>query len=192
MTAAAFYWPASGRLECRGWFPSQPGLLDRGQTDGVGSRYVEMSERGELVTLGAATVPVAAWIGEVMRHVEGETVTALVADRFKQAEVGEGLDRAGARCPVIWRGMGFRDGSEDLDRFRRVAYDQKLQTAPSLLMRSAISDAVVLRDPANNMKLAKARSLGRIDAAAAAVLAVAEGARIVGRGTPKGGRLIWA
>lgn len=53
------------------------------------------------------------------------------------------------------------------------------------LMRSALADAVVLRDPANNMKLVKGRSIGRIDAAAAAVLAVAEGARLQARPAPK-------
>ncbi|GGL80343.1 terminase large subunit domain-containing protein [Wenxinia marina] len=192
MTAAALYWPESGRLEVRGWFPSQPGLLDRGQADGVGARYVEMGERGELTTLGAATVPVAPWLAEVMRHIEGEPVSALIADRFKQAELGEAMDRAGVRCPIIWRGMGFKDGGEDVDRFRRAAFDGQVITAPSLLLRSAMADAVVLRDPANNMKLAKARSLGRIDAAAAAVLAVAEGARITARGERKAGRVFWA
>jgi hypothetical protein len=30
MTAAAFYWPETGRLECLGWFPSKPSLLHRG------------------------------------------------------------------------------------------------------------------------------------------------------------------
>ena len=39
------------------------------------------------------------------------------------------------------------------------------------------ADAITLVDPAGNHKLAKARSLGRIDAAAATVLAVAEGMR---------------
>ncbi|MBI1416076.1 MAG: terminase [Limimaricola sp.] len=191
MTAAAFYWPVTGRVEARGWFPSQPGLLDRGQADGVGSRYSEMSERGELTTLGAATVPVAAWLGEILRHVEGEQITALVADRYKQAELGEAMDRAGVRCPIVWRGMGFRDGGEDLERFRRAVFDGKVLSAPSLLLRSAFADAVCLRDPANNLKLAKARSLGRIDAAAATVLAVAEGARVTARPARAGGGLAW-
>jgi phage terminase large subunit-like protein len=58
-------------------------------------------------------------------------------------------------------------------------------------LRSAFADAVTLRDPANNMKLAKARSTGRIDAAAATVLAVAEGARMRGRPV-KRARMQWA
>jgi phage terminase large subunit-like protein len=192
MTAAALYWPETGRLECHGWFPGSPGLLDRGAADGVGSRYSEMAGRGELSTLGSATVPVAAWLSEVMRRVEGEPIATLVMDRYKQSELGEAIVAAGIRCPVIWRGFGFRDGNEDCDRFKRACFDGRVKASPSLLLRSAFADAVTLRDPANNMKLAKARSLGRIDAASASVLAVAEGARIAGRPVKPARPAVWA
>lgn len=191
MTAAAFYWPESGRLEAHGTFPSMPTLLDRGQVDGVAGRYVEMYERGELDTLGDKTVPVAPWLAKLMGRVSDQPIAALVADRYKQAELGEAMQRAGIRAPVIWRGQGFRDGGEDCERFRRAAFDGRVIAAPSLLLRSAFADAVTLRDPANNLKLAKARSMGRIDAAAATVLAVAEGARIMARPQRKA-RVLWA
>ena len=191
MTAAAFYWPFTGRLEAVGTFPTQPGLLDRGQADGVAGRYVEMQKRGELTTLGDKTVPVAPWLVEVLAHVADQQVLAITMDRYKQAELGEGLSRAGIRAPLVWRGQGFRDGGEDCERFRRAAYDGQIKARPSLLLRSAFGDAVCLRDPANNIKLAKARSTGRIDAAAAAVLAVAQGARIAAQ--PKSrSRMVWA
>ncbi|RAI01197.1 terminase [Acuticoccus sediminis] len=191
MSAAAYYWPESHRLETRGWFPSKPSLLDRGQRDGVSDRYVQMHDRDELATLGDQTVPVAPWLAQVLQHVAGENVVAMVADRFKQAELGEAMDKAGVRIPIIWRGMGFRDGGEDVERFRRAAYDGAVLSMPSLLMRSAIADAVVIRDPAGNAKLAKGRSLGRIDAASATVLAVAEGARMLGRTQPTR-KVFWA
>lgn len=181
MTAAAFYWPDTGRLECLGTFPSRPSLLDRGQVDAVGDRYVQMHDRGELSVLGDKTVPVAAWLIGVMRHVQGQGIAAITMDRYKQSELAEALDAAGIRAPLVWRGQGFRDGGEDCERFRRATFDGKVKARPSLLLRSAFADAVCLRDPANNLKLAKARSNGRIDAAAASVLAVAEGARISGR-----------
>lgn len=192
MTAVAFYWPLTGRLEALGTFPSTPSLADRGAADGVSGRYVEMQERGELSTLGDRTVPVAAWLGLVMRQLDGELIACIVADRFKQSELGEAIDRAGIRAPVVWRGQGFRDGGEDVERFRRAVFDGKVRARPSLLLRSAFADAVCLRDPANNLKLAKARSTGRIDSAAASVLAVAEGARRMGR-PAKGARVaVWA
>jgi len=191
MSAAAFYWPATGRLECVGWFPSKPTLLDRGQGDGVGSRYVEMANRGELFTLGDQTVPVAPWVGEILRRVEGQQIAAIVADRYKQSELGEAIDKANIRAPIVWRGMGFRDGGEDIERFKRACFDGRVKARPSLLLRSAFADAVCLRDPANNAKLAKARSTGRIDAAAASVLAVAEGARLAGRPAKKARAAQW-
>ena len=40
MSAASFYWYETGRLEALGWFPSKPGLSERGQRDGVGRRRV--------------------------------------------------------------------------------------------------------------------------------------------------------
>ena len=190
MSAAAFYWPSTGRLECLGTFPSMPTLLDRGQADGVARRYEEMHERGELTTLGDRTVPVAPWLVQVMAHVSDQPIAAITADRYKMAELSEAMQRAGVRAPVVWRGQGFRDGGEDCERFRRAAFDGQIQASPSLLLRSAFADAVTLRDPANNLKLAKARSTGRIDAAAATVLAVAEGARQTARPAQKA-RLSW-
>ena len=181
MTAAAAYWPDTGRLETWGWFPGLPSLLTRGQADGVAGRYVEMADRGELAQLGEATVPVAAWVAEVMRRLEGESVAAICADRFKSAELSEAFRAAGVAAPIVWRGFGWKDGAEDIDRFRRAVFDGQVHAAPSLLMRAALSDAVLLRDPAGNSKLAKGRSTGRIDPAAAAVLAVAEGARMRAR-----------
>ncbi len=192
MSAAAFYWPDTSRLEVYGVFPSDPGLLDRGQADGVGDRYVKMNQRGELTTLGAKTVPVAAWIAETWRRLDGANVACVVADRFKQAEMAEGFNAAGVTAPIHWRGMGWRDGSEDIERFQRAVFDGKVLTSESLLMRSAIADATCLRDPANNLKLAKARSTGRIDPVAASVIAVAEGARRSAQPEPRGGRMIWA
>jgi len=190
MTAAAFYWPETGRLEALGTFPSQPSLLDRGQTDSVAGRYVEMQDRGELTVLGDKTVPVAPWLAQVMQHVDGQPVAAITMDRYKQAELGEAINRAGIRAPLVWRGQGFRDGGEDCERFRRAAFDGDVKARPSLLLRSAFADAVCLRDPANNLKLAKARTKGRIDPAAAAVLAVAQGARIAAQPSRKA-RVAW-
>ena len=126
-----------------------------------------------------------------MTQVWGDSVSALIMDRFKQHELGEAIDKAGIRAPVVWRGTGWRDGSEDCDRFRRAAFDGKVKSRPSLLLRSAFADAVVLKDPANNLKLAKARSTGRIDAVQAAVIAVAEGARRVGRPATKARVATW-
>lgn len=191
MSCAAFYWPVTGRLEALGTFPNKPGLADRGAADGVGGRYTEMQDRGELSTLGDQTVPIAPWLVQVLDHVEGCNVVALTMDRYKAAELQEAVNKAGLRVPLVWRGQGFRDGGEDAERLRRAALSGKVKTLPSLLLRSAFADAVVIRDDANNMKVTKARSLGRIDAASATVLAVAEGARRMARPEARPLKVAW-
>lgn len=191
MSAAAFYWPHTGRLEAVGTFPGNPGLADRGAADGVSDRYVQMHERGELSVLGDATVPPGPWLAEIVRKLDGIVPACITGDRFRFAEFTEAISKAGLNIPFLQRGFGWKDGSEDIERFRRALFDGEVKCAPSLLLRSAMSDAVVLNDPANNAKLAKARSLGRIDAAAATVLAVAQGQRMVAQPERKR-RIAWA
>ena len=177
MSAAAAYWWETGRLEVFGVFPGEPSLTERGVADGVSGRYREMADRGELLTLGDRVVPPGPFLAELLRRLAGERVAVICCDRFRNAEMMEAAKAAGNRAPIAFRGQGWKDGSEDVERFRRAVFDRKVFCAESLLMRSALADAVCLSDPAGNRKLAKARSTGRIDAASAAVLAVAEGAR---------------
>jgi len=191
MSAVAYLWPDTGRLEAWGAFGTVPTLEERGQADAVGDLYVQMHKRKELALMGQKTVPMGQWLRRVIGHVEGEHIAAIVADRFKQSEIGDALAEIGNRAPVIWRGMGFKDGSEDVERFRRYVFDDKLHVSESLLMRHAIGEAAVFIDPAGNSKIVKGRSMGRIDAACAAVLAVSEGARIMGRPQHKAGRIAW-
>ncbi|WP_422028870.1 terminase large subunit domain-containing protein [Roseovarius sp.] len=193
MSAVALYWPETGRLEAFGAFPTKPSLSDRGAADGVRGRYVEMAKRGELVALGETTVPVGPWLAGVAQKLNGQAPVAIVGDRFRHAEFIEALAKAGLdRVPFIWRGFGWKDGAEDIERFRRALFEGQVKSAPSLLLRSAFADAITLVDPAGNHKLAKGRSLGRIDAAAATVLAVAQGARMTARPQKKSGAYLWA
>ena len=180
MTASAFYWPETKRLEAIGWFPSKPDLLARGHNDHVGDLYGLMAERGELRTVGERVVPARDWIRETIQHLD-EPPICILADRYKQAEVGEALDAEGVGRLVKWRGFGWRDGAEDVRRFQREVLDGRIATSESVLLRMAISECALAIDEAGNEKLSKAKSTGRIDSIAAAVLAVAEGSRRRGR-----------
>ncbi|PRY76387.1 terminase large subunit domain-containing protein [Marivita geojedonensis] len=191
MSAAAFFWARTGRLEVRGWFPSRPGLLDRGQRDGVGNLYLSMQKEGTLRTLGDATVPVASWIKAVVDEAKGYQIDAICYDTFKQSEIQDGLRAAGLNARQVLRRFGPFDGGEDAERFRRAVYDRHVATPETFMMRSALAGAVCKRDGQLNPCLDKSRSTARIDAVSAAVLAVGEGSRIMGRGPVKAGRVAW-
>lgn len=191
MGAVAYFWPETGRLEAWGAFGTVPTLEARGQADAVGDLYSQMHKRRELALMGQRTVPLAAWLKKVFVPVEGEQIASIVCDRFKQAEISDGLTEVGNRAPVIWRGMGFKDGSADVEAFRRYIFDNKVHVSESYLLRHATGEAAVFIDPSGNSKIVKRRSMGRIDAACATVLAVNDGARIMGRPSHKGGRIAW-
>ena len=151
-----------------------------------------MAGRGELLTYGANVVPVHQFINAMLAKLGGYPVAALCCDRFRQSELVEALGKTAMRIIPTWRGQGWAQSGEDTERFRQFVFDQRVRARPSLLLRSALADAVVLVDPTGSAKIAKARSLARVDAAAAAVLAVAEGSRILGRGEKKPARMVWA
>ena len=176
-SAVAAYWPETGRLEAVGAFPRLPDLRERGLRDGVGRRYLDCAERGELVIAGERAVRVPDLLGEALERF-GRPV-AVAADRWREAELRDSLDSA--RVPlaeVETRGQGFRDGSADLRAFRRAFLEGKVRPVVSLLMRSAMAEARLVSDAAGNAKVSKGsegsrRQLARDDAVVAAILAVA-------------------
>ena len=191
MSAWASFWPMTGRLECYGAFPTSPSLLDRGQNDAVGDRYKQMMDRGELIVLGANIVPVDQFIAAMLAKLDGYPIATICCDRFRQAEFLEALAKTSVRILPTWRGQGWKDSGEDCERFRQFVFDQRIKTKPSLLLRSAMADAVTLVDPTGAAKIAKGRSTGRIDAAAASLLAVAEGSRQAARPAKKARSAAW-
>ena len=181
MSAAVAYWPLTARLEALAFLPGVPGLAQRGLSDGVGRLYLDMAQRGELLTTPGRTVPEGALLAEIERR--WGHPASIAADRWREAELRQALDDARfPACTFSARGMGFHDGGEDVRLFRRACLAGRVAPLPSLLMRSAMSEAVVLADPAGNEKLSKGsegarRVRAKDDAVAAAILAVAEGER---------------
>ena len=186
MSSVAAYWPVGGRLECIAAFPREPGLAERGLADGVGALYTKLEHRGELITTGGAAVDLTELFREALERFGAPT--AIAADRWREAEARDSLKAAGVPvCPMEPRGMGFRDGSSDVEGFRRAVADGKVTPLPSLLLTSAMSECRLAMDPAGNLKITKGTEGGRRrrakdDAAVAAVLSVALGTRRKPRG----------
>ena len=180
-TGAAAYWPETRRLEVWASVGGIPDLLQRGQSDGVGERYLAQHDRGELTVFeGYRETPVEPFLQDLDVRMAGHNVVGWAADRYKQASVEDAMEHAGMRrwLPrVEWRGMGYRDGSEDVVTFQKAVYGERVLTGRSLVMESAIMESSLAYDEAGNPKLDKRRQRGRIDALSAAVLAVSMGER---------------
>ena len=191
-SAVASYWPGSGRLECVAAFPTVPPLAERAVRDGAGQLYAACRARGELILTDGRVSDIRVLLGEAWERFGRPSL--IVADRWREAELRDALDASGVpACPLEVRGMGYRDGGEDLRLFRRGCESGSVTPVPSLLLRSALAEARAVTDPAGNSKLAKNAEGGRRlrakdDALAAAILAVAAGTRRAGRPKRRGWR----
>ncbi|MCY4396347.1 MAG: terminase large subunit [Rhodospirillaceae bacterium] len=180
-SAVACYAPETGALDALAAFPGEPSLAERGVRDGVAGLYRECARRGELIQTGGAAVNVESLLLAALERFGRPA--AVVADRWREAELRDALDAAGVPpAALIFRGQGFKDGAEDVRAFRRACAEGKVTPRRSLLLRAAMAEARTVSDPAGNAKLAKKteggrRSRAKDDSAAAAILAVSAGYR---------------
>ena len=180
MSAAAAY-HRDGRLEATAMFPEIPTLAERGLADGVGSLYLRMAERGELVVAGRRVTDISALLAEALAR--WGRPAAVVCDTWRAAELTEHLEAMRfPRAALVVRRQGWYDGGQDVRDFRRAMLSDLVRPAESLLLTAAMSEARTVSDAAGNTKLSKGsaggrRSRARDDAAAAAILAVAAGYR---------------
>ena len=182
MTAACGYWPITGGAEMLAMFPEDPDLTKRGHLDGVGPLYERMALEGDLLTCPGKVVDYKYFLKTVIEFYGGKP-KVIVADRYRLNELKTALLQLNfGAIPIVFRGMGFRDGGEDVRCFRRAALDGRLALPSSTLIRSSLAEARVISDPAGNSKLCKVSEGGRRrnardDVVAAAILAVAFGYR---------------
>ena len=187
MSAAAAYFVNTGALDSFAVFPEKPSLDERGRLDGVGSLYLDMARRGELLRAGEFVSDVPFLLAESLRRWGRPLV--IVSDRWREGELRQALtDASFPLAALSLRGQGYRDGGEDVRAFRKACLAGHVRPVLSLLMRSAMAEARTVSDDAGNQKLSKKteggrRDLAKDDAAAAAILAVSEGVR---RGAGKG------
>ena len=180
-SGASAYWPQTGRLQAWAGVGGIPDLLERGAADSVGRRYETQHERGELMLYpGWRETPCVPFFTEIAHRLVDSNVVAIAADRYTQGRMIDSLERAelpGWPKTVEWRGMGWKDGSEDVNIFQKAVYGERIQTVRNLSLESAISESETKWDEAGNVKLDKRRARGRIDCLSAAVLAVSMGER---------------
>ena len=176
MSAVAACWAGTGRLACISAFPSQPSLGERGLADGVGGLYHAANRRPADARRSCCA----------NRPAPGSGVFAL---RIPRRHSLRPLARSGIA------GCAFVDRREHSSRYysrpggsgtaAKMCVVSSAQFYPgksgqkSLLLRSAMAEAVTVSDPAGNRKITKRRDRSRDDAAVAACLAGAHVHRLL-------------
>jgi len=93
-------------------------------------------------------------------------------DRWAIKQFKQTMDRLGISAPLEPMGQGFQDMSPAVKAFQLLAVSGRIRHGNHPLLRWCFSNAVVVRDAADNCKLDKSKAYGRIDVAVAAIMAV--------------------
>lgn len=180
-TAAAAYWPLTGRCELYAGIGGIPDLLTRSRADGVGGLYPQMAERGELWCYdGMNETPLDDFAADLALRLDGVAVAGLVADEYRVGRLRDALNRAGlndwagrlAVRPVRWK-----TGDADCVAFQGAVLGRRVAFPETLILAAAIRESKLISDNNANIRLDRSREHGRIDVLMAAVLAVAAGER---------------
>lgn len=94
-------------------------------------------------------------------------------DRWRIDVLRQSMSRIGLVLNLQSFGQGYKDMAPAIDMFEQLAIDRKIVHGGHPVLRWCVSNSVIDMDPAGNRKLTKAKSFGRIDAAVAAIMAVA-------------------
>jgi phage terminase large subunit-like protein len=97
----------------------------------------------------------------------------LFYDRWRIDVFRQSLAKLGVFVEMEAFGQGFKDMSPAVEIFEQLAIAGKIRHGGHPVLRWAISNATVEMDAAGNRKINKAKSVGRIDPAVAAIMAVA-------------------
>ena len=181
LSALSAYWTDSFYLESIALVGDEPSLKKRGEIDGVGNLYKRFSDEGSLITSRGRAADIDTLLQAALQRFGKPDL--IVCDRYKQNEFLDALRRCDLYCEVSFRGMGYRDGSEDVERFRKMALNGNIKAKTQLIARHCFGGCRVISDPAGNEKISKNTQGGRRlrhrdDVAVSSVLAVAAGNRI--------------
>lgn len=174
LTAVVAVFPAEGDDEGRRYdvlakfFLPEAGLARKAERDRAD--YVRWRDAGLLTVTEGNVVNHAAIVDHVVALGETYGVQEVAIDRWNSTAVNTALQEEG--FTVAQFGQGFASMAGPVKEVKRAILSGHFRHGGNPLLRMCFSNAVATRDPAENEKLTKERSRGRIDGAVAAIMAI--------------------
>ena len=156
------------------WLPAE-GLAEKARTDRV--PYDVWHKQGQLTTVPGKSIDyeyVADWLVGILSRYK---VQKIAFDRWNFKHLKPWLTKAGMddkqiEAVFVEFGQGFQSMSPALRDLEGEVLNQRIAHGNHPVLTMCALNAVVQRDPANNRKLVKHRSLGRIDGMIAIAMAM--------------------
>jgi phage terminase large subunit-like protein len=151
------------------WLPGES-LQEREDSDRM--PYTLWVKQGYLLTTpGRTTDPKSIALKIAELHGEFK-IEQLAFDRWRIEDLRRELDAIGCDVELISFGQGFKDQSAAVNVLERLVEERKIRHAMHPVMVMAASNARIETDAANNRKLSKKKSTGRIDPLVALCMAL--------------------
>lgn len=154
------------------WTPEE-GLRERADRDR--QPYDVWVREGFLRTTPGKTVDYEYVVADIAEILSGANCLGLAYDRWRIDVLRKEMERAGIELPLVEFGQGFKDMAPAVDNLEELLLNGRIAHGSHPVLTMCAANAAVIRDPAGNRKLDKAKATGRIDGMVA--LAMAIGAR---------------
>ncbi|MGB5630999.1 MAG: terminase TerL endonuclease subunit [Woeseiaceae bacterium] len=157
------------RLKPYFWAPGD-GLAHKEVTDRV--PYIAWRDAGYLEALPGKAINKRAVAQRLAEIASAYELVAVYFDRWRIEDLKAICHEEGIDLPLVPFGQGYKDMSPALDETERRLLNDQLKHDGNPVMTWCAANAVIEMDPAENRKLSKRRSTGRIDGMVATVMAV--------------------
>lgn len=162
--------PPNVHLFPRIWTPDDT-LDDRGLRDRA--PYRAWAKQELIIPVPGSALDYDWLASDIGDAVGAMNIIKINYDRWRIDVLKQAFNRMGIAAPLSEFGQGYKDMAPAIDAFEELALSGRIFHNGHPILRWAISNAIIDRDPAGNRKLTKQKSFGRIDPAVAAVEAVA-------------------
>jgi phage terminase large subunit-like protein len=152
------------------WLPGED-LRDREDADRA--PYVQWAKDGHLLTTPGKTIDPKAIAIKIAELNGRYKIRGLAFDRWRIEDLRRELDAIGCPVELVEFGQGFKDMSPAVDEFERLCFECKLRHGAHPVLAYCVSNTKIEADASGNRKPSKAKSMGRIDLAVAAIMATA-------------------
>jgi phage terminase large subunit-like protein len=152
------------------FFAPLSGLVDRAHRDRA--PYDLWEQQGFLTATPGSSVDYAVVAERMIAICDEYHVDGIAFDRWRIDVLLAELNRLHVELPVHPFGQGFKDMSPALDAIESVMMNGKLRHGNNPLLTWCASNAIAVRDPAENRKLDKSKSSARIDGLVALTMAM--------------------
>lgn len=175
LTALSLYFPEDGGGVLMHFWVPKDRLVERETSDKV--PYVVWNREGLIEAPEGRAIDKLAIVRRLAEIAAVYDLQGLAYDRWRIEDLKKMLSDEGIELPMIDWGQGFRDMGPAVDAFEAAVLDAKIRHGGNPVLGWCVSNARIQTDPAGARKVAKDRSIERVDGLVSLIMAIGLHAR---------------